>query len=660
MQLPQINFGGPVQNEAEAGYRQVGAAGERLGEVIERGLTAFGQAMVQTETADAHLRLSAGLSALDQDIRSKRAFSQDELKQVLGDEFERLPDAVKNQPLEPVIGEDGKQVLDGDRPAMKPGDIPAWKVGHLVYQKRAQELLDDSAKTITMGSGWENKFRQAALADVVQRGASLGDHLNQQALQEQVDARTRQIGAYALQGDFNMARTVADGSLDVLGEKGVAAAHAMIGAQQQERPITESLLAFRTDPEGEDTVKGLRDAQAALADDRRTGLMPMEKRNSLANSIAAALKAADEGHQKRTAAGIALQIIQKARDKANPNKIDGVRAGQLLDEAFAEGGRYASKPELFFEAQSMLAKTASDHNAAVKAAFDEVGAEGIRQYLSQDKQGVYHPSSQNLSAQTRAALHASGKDGEDLLKQMMDWDRANAAYARSVESHERSMRNMPSDAEEGRAFRIERSIAVNPGAWRALSGAEQMQVLAGLRTVPGEADAPAVAVSAKDVPQLSGKIAAVSATAPVKYVVSPEKIAFEEAAKAYPILLNGKIRNAQARQALQLLTDKVSTFINAEIGRSGKEPPEADTRKEAAKAMQLVEVKDGFRIAIGGVKLMPKTRPLTRLEAEKAGLDYTEPDQPAPAQKAPPAAQRKTLKNGKTYELRGSQWFEVP
>lgn len=628
MQLPEINYG-PVQDEASGAIARAGAAAQEFGDTLERGFTSMGQALVQTQTADANLKLSKDLAALDQEIRSKRAFSQEELKGVLGEKYDALPEAIRNQPDEPVLDEKGGPVMseyrpgEPPRPVVKTGDVPAWMVGHEVFQHKAQQALDEAAKHITVSSGWANKFRRAAAADVIAKGAAISEHLGQQALAHQQNARVRQINEYANAGDFNMARVVADGSLDVLGQEGVSKAHAMIGAAQQERPVNDALIGFRTDADAPGVEQNLKAAAAALADERKTGLLHPEKRASMASAVAAALKSIDEGHQKRDAAGIALVIIQDSQDPIRPGMVDAPSAGKKLDEAFKPGGRFASKPELYFEAQALLGRTISERNAAAKQSFDNVGAAAISEYLSIDAAGNYHPSSSHLSTRTRAALNASGKDGQDLLKQMLDWDRQAEAQARSN-------RNQPTDAEAGRAFLIERSITMNPGAWRQLSGPDQLKVMAGLAPVPGEPDAPAVPVSARDVPSLSQKLAVVSGAIKPQYVTDPGKIAREEAEKAYPVLKNPKARSPEATTALRGLSDKLAAYIDGERNLNGKEPPQDAIRKEAQRLMATVEVRDTF------LWVFPSKKKTTRIVAEGAKLDYTEPG--APAAPAPPAA----------------------
>lgn len=332
---------------------------------------------------------------------------------------------------------------------------------------------------------------------------------------------------------------------------------------------------------------------------------------------------------KASAAGLALRILQVSRDEQNPSLVDPAKAYTALDAAFAPDGPLAASPDLYFEAQSMLAKSITDHNAVAKAGFDRVAGVAIGQYLSIDAGMRPHASFSNVSPLVRAELEASGKDGQELLRQMLEWDR-------SAEAQRRTARNMPTDEEAGRAFAIERSIAVNPGAWRALSGADQMAVLTGKRPVPGEPDAPAVAVSARDVPGLASRIAGVSAAVAPSYITDPSKVAFEVAEEVYPHLRKYAsnqtgIPSGEARTAVRLLSDKLSEYINGEKNRTGKEPSQAEIRREAQRLMQTVEVQRSFL----GVSRTGKT---PRILAEQKGEPFTVTrDELSGQPQAPPA-----------------------
>lgn len=654
MKLPEVTLGG-VQDDVSPALERAAAGARQLGSVIEQGLTQYGQEVVKTQTMDAHLAASQKLNALDDELRFKKAFTTDELKARLGPAYDALPDAVKNQPPQPLVDQAGNPVRDAvtGEVATRPGDVPTHYVADAIYKQEAQKILEDASQHITVGGGWQSQFQRAAAADVAQRWNRLNDQMLGEAHQYQIDAVHRQVLTAAASGDFDTAQVRIATAGSVLGQRGQLDLAMQVAMMRQSKPIYDALLAFRADPMKPGTREGLERASRDLADQTKTGLIPGEHRTQLERQVEASLREHPDAPEKRTAATLALEAANGARDPGNPDRIDPVAALRSLDAHFQPGGKYADRPELYDEAASKLNASVERHNASIKFSQDRTAATAMTQFLGMDAQNQPHMSMQNIQPQVMTDLRAQGKEGTDVIARLVEMEKRE-------QSRLRQDAQLPTSAESARAFLIERSMALRPGEWRGMSGADQLKVLLGLQGVPGEPDAPAVQVSSRDYPQLATKVAGL--TSPVKPVTltSPERIAFEEAGEAFKSafdLKNPQRSPEDVRQGVRLLKDKLAAFIDDGVNRDGKGPTEAAVRAEAKRLLQTVEIRKSF---LG----IPYTRTVPRVQAEAAGQRFEEPlrappaaANPAPAAAAPVAPKGTPAgwvpyRNAKTGEVR--------
>ncbi len=350
---------------------------------------------------------------------------------------------------------------------------------------------------------------------------------------------------------------------------------------------------------------------------------------------------------KAKAARVAHEIVQASVDQRNPLRLDPTAAFAALDAKVAAG---LVTPSVETEARSLIAQHIKDRAEGAKQALNQVAGDAMGQFMAIGPDGRPRMSFSNVRAETLTRLAAFGEDGQKVIESLVKGDQSN-------EGHFRSMRQMPTEAESGRAFRIERSLALRPGDWRALNGAQQMAVLSGSAPVPGEPDAPAVPVSSKDVPGLAQKIATLSAPVAPEYVMSPEAIVRTEAEKAFPGLKPkpGVVPPAEAIQTLKDVSTQVAAFIDAEKNRTGKKPSEEEVTAKTRYLLQQVEVRDRLLKWIGGG--WETTRRTTRIQAETQG-EQVVPATPAPTAKSPARPRRIDPKTGEARVWNGSAWVK--
>ncbi len=369
MNLGDIPFQQPVQDEVAPAAQRVSAGVGRLSDVVQQGLTQFGQALIQTQTHEAHLAASTKLDDLSSDLHRRPAIPVSEAKERLGAAFDELDPVAKAEGDKPVpkVDASGKPVLDpAGNPVMGEGQIPTFMIADRLYRKSAQEVLDESAKHITI-PGWQGEFKRAAMGDIIARGARLDDRMREQAHQYQIDAVTGQTLEYATRGDFNMAKLRVESAKAVLGADGQMKLGQQVKALEQTKPIYDALLYFQTSPEEPGVHQKLEDAAKRLADQSQMTMVDPQHQEMLARQVHAALKQVDEGKEKRTAAGIAIDIASSSRREDQPDLIDPRAAVNKLDDLFRPGGKYAARPELRDEAWSALQKHIQGRNEITQA-----------------------------------------------------------------------------------------------------------------------------------------------------------------------------------------------------------------------------------------------------------------------------------------------------
>jgi hypothetical protein len=294
--------------------------------------------------------------------------------------------------------------------------------------------------------------------------------------------------------------------------------------------------------------------------------MQPEERASLANQVHAALDQANRVDGQRQASGLALQIIRENTDPTG--QVNEGAAFKALNAHFAPEGKLAARPELWDDANRILNQGIGQAKAQRQQALGELGGAALDEFMGIDASGKPHMSFLNVRPQTQAGLRALGKDGEEVLAQLVRWDQAN-------DMHERNRRQLPSPSEDARALAIERSLRRDPEVYRKMPTAQLLAVLTGKAPVPGEPDAPAVSVSSRDLPKLRDMLGANAAAPSAIQVTSPETIAQQEFERSFGLgKMPSKRWSPAQREALTKVTDEVARWVNSE--RAGGRHPTDD------------------------------------------------------------------------------------
>ncbi len=457
MKLPEINYGG-VPDEVSPELVPVRAATDRLSSTMQAGLTAIAQESIKAQTTDAHLKLSQGLSDLESDLRMKKSFDPQELKDRLGPGYEdSIPEAVRKEGegLVPVFGENGEPLRDESGAVqVKPKGIPTYHAARALYQNAAEKLISKAADGIT-GDGWQNAFRRTATGDVIQRWSRVEGEQLQELRRDQVDTVGRQVQQLTLARDWPTALARIDSAREILGDDGQVKLRQHVYGVQQTTPIYDALKHFSIDPSSPISASELKDAAKRLADPQQMSMVDAQHQASLARQVHAALKQVDGQGGKRDASTLAFEIMGSSPDDAHPDLVDPGKAFDKLDAEFKTGGRFAARPELRPEAGSILQKLVSERNERVNYNFDKAAGTAIGQYLELDANNTARPSITNIDAVTRAALEASGKKGQELLDEFRRKDRTN-------ELEGRQMRQLPTDAQAAYLLNLETWMRKHP------------------------------------------------------------------------------------------------------------------------------------------------------------------------------------------------------
>ena len=329
MRLPEITLSG-TQDEVSPALQQQANAERNLGSTIEAGLTQYAQHVVQAQTIDAHLAATSKLNDLQDTLRTKKAFTADELQGLIGkDAYDALPDGIKNQPTitVPQLDASGKPVIDqmmgGPLTVDQQAPIPTHLIADTIWKTQAQKILDDAQQHITMGSGWQSQFQRAAAADVMQRWNQINTQQLAEAHQFEVDRVGRQVQKLANGGDFKTAELVIQMALPVLGEKGQMDLRGHLVGVQQIKPFDDTLRAFYTDPKSPQSLAALQQAMKDINDPQKTYAMDPQLKMRTARHLEVALgkaeglgKAADIKQQGRDAMNEALKQAGNDPEKA--------------------------------------------------------------------------------------------------------------------------------------------------------------------------------------------------------------------------------------------------------------------------------------------------------------------------------------------------------
>ena len=221
MKLPDIDYAAPVQSNVDD-IARVGRAGQRAFGVLEEGLTRYGQAMVKQESEEASADLMTRLSAIDQDLISRRYVTKDELRQEFGPDLEGMDPVVRQRVTE---GRD---------------EIPTYEVAGAIFDKRAKEALGAASQRVSM-SGWRSEFQAAAQADILQRKNRLA-LLQTKAMDADLRARKEAtIAEFARAGAYSFAIGAAQDSTVHSPEEREKMV-AFVERARQEQPLEERAL----------------------------------------------------------------------------------------------------------------------------------------------------------------------------------------------------------------------------------------------------------------------------------------------------------------------------------------------------------------------------------------------------------------------------------
>jgi hypothetical protein len=648
LKLPSISYGSVPDTVAPAAA-QAGASVQRLGGVVEQGLTAFGQELVKTQTQQASVDLSKRLSAVEQGIRSSPYVPVSKLKEQFGEDLSGLPEDVRGhvQQIADSAPKPPPQDYDPTQgPTRPPPDsdplIPTWAVAGSIYEKQAKEALGKATVHITTGAGWQGAFRHNAMAHVVERQGRLNLEQSQALLSYLGDTHKRQATEAAAAGDFGLAHSIINGS-EALPPQEKGALRHQVGVLADTKGAYDAMRMVAVPAT---TARGLElvDEELARVNDPKSfvSLTPRE-REVLAHELSASSKAYHAVSKQREAAALAFGYASDSRDDKNPMRVSPEKAFDALDQDF-QAGRFKGREEMWPEIRRVLQEHISGRNEASRLTLGNTQGDAFQQFMGLGPDGQPHMSFSNVQPQTLQELHRYGKDGEETIKQLIEWEKGNQA-------RERNLRQLPSPDESAKAFVIEREIAIHPGKYRAMDTGKLLGLLSGTYQDPDGA-IPGGAVSAKDLPHLSELFAKNSAAVKAEHVTDAGKIAFEEAEVAFPSLKKYGEKATKApedlRKAYQLLKDKLDAFRTAHRDASGNDPPDADVRKEAQRLLSRdIELRDSFLF-------IPYTRKTSPIELEvETGKPSIEAETP-PASAAPPRAPAAPAKPSRKPPVEGA------
>jgi hypothetical protein len=190
VKLPDIEYG-PVQRSSDA-LARVDQAQRRASGAIAEGLSRLGMEIVKTESSRASADFTAGLAQAEQAIHANRYISTAKLKELLGGNLDRLDPNVRARVTRKVTGAGGAQ-LEQDRE-----DIPVWEVAGALFDKRAEELLEQASQHIG-AQGWRTEFVAKAKEDLAIRKSRLAGQMATAAL-ESLKGEQRAIVAQYVRG----------------------------------------------------------------------------------------------------------------------------------------------------------------------------------------------------------------------------------------------------------------------------------------------------------------------------------------------------------------------------------------------------------------------------------------------------------------------------
>jgi hypothetical protein len=620
VELPRVTFAS-VPDDVERGHRRVAAAVTGLSDVVAQGLTAYGQELVRGQGIEANLNLTKGLDEAERFIRERPAISVAELKERLGEErFARLDPAIREQPLvkkkDPATGKEYEE----------PADVPTWAVADVLFDVEAERALGGAEKQITVGRGWQGRFREVAAGEIQSRKARL-NQVQLEALHAfTADTRKRQIIEAAESGDFGPAGdlenlggagAMLNASVRVLGAEGMAQLREQVLVIKQTKPVYDALRMVQVPAYREEGLKQLDLALASLGDPSKFTSLKPEGQAALASQVRAAADAVRGLENQRAAAAAAFRYADGATDPANPRRIAKTKAYDLL-EADVKAGKLT--PEAAIETGRLLGEVIKDRNDAAKDALGEVAGVALDEFMAIGPDGQPRLSFSNLHPETLLTLRSFGKDGQEVIEHLVRWDTSAASQARAD-------RQLPTADQDARALAIERAVRRDPDTFRKMKTADLLAILTGRAQVPGEADAPAVALSSRDLPRIRDMLGANAAQPSTVQIVSPQTIAQQEFERAFGLTNMPSKRWSEAqRKALSTVTDEVARWVNGERAK-GRDPSDDQIRAHLVEQGGLLHRLD--RKTILGIPYGPRTP----LEAGEAA-----PRAPEAAPAAPGAA----------------------
>lgn len=163
--LPDIEMIG-VQESSDSILR-VDAARRKTFDVLAAGFEGYGKELIKTQQGRAAAKLEQGLSGLDEELNPNKTVTTKYVREQLGEDFDRLPAALRaqlvNQGIDLTTGKD----IETDRE-----DIPMWTVAGAIFDARTRKLVADASNEITTG-GWRAAFQDSVQMDLIKRKASL-------------------------------------------------------------------------------------------------------------------------------------------------------------------------------------------------------------------------------------------------------------------------------------------------------------------------------------------------------------------------------------------------------------------------------------------------------------------------------------------------------
>lgn len=626
MQLPRVTFPA-TPDDVERGQRRVGAAAQGLGDVISQGLALYGQELVKGQTIEAQLSLTKGLDEIEQELKVRKAIPLAELQERLGDRFDALPAEIREQPIvrmkDPDTGEESEQ----------PALVPMWAVADRLFDLEAEKALGAAMKHITVGRGWQGSFQQAARGELLSRKARVNEVQLPAMHTYQVETRTRQILEAANRGDFGPegddknlgdAGAMIAASIGVLGTDGAEKLRQEVLARKLAAPIEHARTQASSDaPQHRDEAKRrLKTSLDVLSDPSKFQSVSPEHRAALASKARSTLHGVEEIEKKRLAAASALGYANAATSTANPRRVDQQKAYDALDADVAAG---TLSPEAALDVRRLLGEVIRDRDEAAKAALSELAGRALGEFMAIGPDGKPRLRFSNVSPEVLIDLGEFGQDGQAVVEHLVRWDQSN-------EQRDRQLRQLPTPDQDARALAMERAIRRDPDTFRKMATVDLLAVMTGKAPVPGEEDAPAVALSSAHLPQIRTMLAANAAPPNAVNVVPPGKIAQEEFERAFGLEnMKSKRWTDEQRKALSAVTDDVAKWVNSERAK-GRDPSDDEIRKHLVGEGGLLQRLDRKKI-LGLIPVGPKTPLHERL---KGG-----PESPAPSLPAgggPPAA----------------------